>query len=286
MIQALIVLGIAAIVEGRYDAATASLEEALALAGMLPDARQAASLSGAALANLGVTAHALGDLAGAERAKELALAACRAAGSLRGEVSAHIDLGDVARDRGDVARAMDWYREGLRLAWVYGEQRFMANSLEELAAIAAGGGRAETAVRLYAAAARLRERTGNAIRVTYDQPVYERGMAAARAALDPAAFALAWDAGAALPLDQAVAEALDLAPAPAAGAKISPTPREAQILPLLVAGKTDREIGAALFLSRRTVENHVARLMSKLGVHTRAAAIEAARAAGLLPPAE
>jgi DNA-binding NarL/FixJ family response regulator len=62
------------------------------------------------------------------------------------------------------------------------------------------------------------------------------------------------------------------------------TPREAEILPLLAVGLTDREIGAALFLSHRTVGNHVARLTAKLGVRTRAAAIETARAKGLLPP--
>jgi DNA-binding NarL/FixJ family response regulator len=68
--------------------------------------------------------------------------------------------------------------------------------------------------------------------------------------------------------------------------RVSLTPREAEILPLLAAGKTDREIGETLFLSHRTVENHVARLTAKLGVRTRVAAVAAACAAGLLPPAE
>jgi DNA-binding NarL/FixJ family response regulator len=62
------------------------------------------------------------------------------------------------------------------------------------------------------------------------------------------------------------------------------TAREREIRRLLVAGKTDREIADALFLSVRTVEHHVARILGKLDVHTRTAASTAAIAAGLVPP--
>ena len=44
---------------------------------------------------------------------------------------------------------------------------------------------------------------------------------------------------------------------------------------------TDPAIAAALFLSVRTVENHVAHILAKLGVRTRTAA---AAAAGLVDP--
>ena len=69
------------------------------------------------------------------------------------------------------------------------------------------------------------------------------------------------------------------------------TRREGQVLPLLAAGRSDREIAATLFLSLRTVENHVARLTAKLGVHSRQEAVDIAHAAGLLsisdaPPAD
>jgi DNA-binding NarL/FixJ family response regulator len=40
----------------------------------------------------------------------------------------------------------------------------------------------------------------------------------------------------------------------------------------LVAGKTNREIAAELFLSVRTVDRHVSRIFDKLGVNSRAAA--------------
>jgi len=48
------------------------------------------------------------------------------------------------------------------------------------------------------------------------------------------------------------------------------THREAEILVLLVAGHTNREIGDRLFLSVRTVESHRARIQLKLGLSSRA----------------
>ena len=43
-------------------------------------------------------------------------------------------------------------------------------------------------------------------------------------------------------------------------------------------------IAAALFISHRTVQTHVAHIFEKLKVHTRAAAVSAAIAAGLVEP--
>ena len=62
------------------------------------------------------------------------------------------------------------------------------------------------------------------------------------------------------------------------------TVREAEILPFLVVGETNSAIAGALFLSVRTVENHVARIFAKLGVRTRTAAATAAITAGLVAP--
>ncbi len=58
------------------------------------------------------------------------------------------------------------------------------------------------------------------------------------------------------------------------------TPREIEVLRLVARGLTDREIGAALGISTRTVESHVAHLMQRLGVHDRAAAVDAYRRGG------
>jgi DNA-binding CsgD family transcriptional regulator len=55
------------------------------------------------------------------------------------------------------------------------------------------------------------------------------------------------------------------------------------VLRLLAAGRTDREIADALFVSRRTVNSHVANILGKLGVHSRQDAVAQARQRGLLP---
>ena len=51
------------------------------------------------------------------------------------------------------------------------------------------------------------------------------------------------------------------------------TARELEVLRLIADGCTDREIGEALFVSRRTVTSHVASILTKLGVASRAAAV-------------
>jgi DNA-binding CsgD family transcriptional regulator len=60
------------------------------------------------------------------------------------------------------------------------------------------------------------------------------------------------------------------------------TPREQDVLHWLAAGKTDRDIGAILAISPRTVHKHLQRIYEKLGVETRTAAVT--RAFGIDPP--
>jgi DNA-binding CsgD family transcriptional regulator len=87
-----------------------------------------------------------------------------------------------------------------------------------------------------------------------------------------------------------IAELHALAPPAAAGPRagdrsaIRLSPREREVLVLLAAGHTDRAIAAALFVSVRTVEGHVARILAKLGAPTRGAAVTTAVATGLVVP--
>jgi DNA-binding NarL/FixJ family response regulator len=164
--------------------------------------------------------------------------------------------------------------------------RFVTEVIEAVGIVAAAG-QAERATRLLSAAKGQRDRLGLRYRVREDQAALERAVAAARAAPGEPAFATAWAAGRTLTPAQAIVEALDPLVPPPSTHGIALTPREAEILRLLVAGQTDPAIAAALFISVRTVEHHVARIFAKLGVHTRTAAATAAIANGLvdhMPP--
>lgn len=49
--------------------------------------------------------------------------------------------------------------------------------------------------------------------------------------------------------------------------------RERQILDMIGAGKSNRDIADELFISYKTAKNHVSNIFAKLGIHTRAEAI-------------
>jgi len=61
------------------------------------------------------------------------------------------------------------------------------------------------------------------------------------------------------------------------------SPRERDILALIGDGLTNREIGKKLYLSEKTVKNHISRLLAKLGVQRR---VQAAVLASHLEPVE
>jgi DNA-binding NarL/FixJ family response regulator len=110
-----------------------------------------------------------------------------------------------------------------------------------------------------------------------------------RAQLGDVAFAAAWSAGRALPLETAIAEAGNASPEVteilAESARTTAhglTERELEVLGLVVAGQTDREIAEALFIGHRTAQTHVANILAKLGVSSRTAAATAAIAAGIV----
>ncbi|NGO54953.1 alpha/beta fold hydrolase [Mesorhizobium camelthorni] len=58
------------------------------------------------------------------------------------------------------------------------------------------------------------------------------------------------------------------------------TAREKEVLDLLARGLDNRQIGAQLDISEKTVRNHVSGIFAKLGVETRARAVAVARDAG------
>ena len=280
---ALVGLGGLATLRGDFDRATLLLDESFAAAQTVADRRLAGIIGGRALINLAVVDRARGDLALAEERLAEGLRRMRGTGYTVGVIMALGDLGDLARDRGDHARALGRYREALGMGRERPGTREVTDVIESVGIVAVAAGRAERGARLLGAAEALRERIGLRFRVAENQVALEQALTGARAALDEAAFATARAIGRSLLPAQAVAEALDPFETDAAAPGAVLTPRETQILPLLAAGLGDREIGTALFISVRTVENHVAHILAKLGVATRAAAVDAAVAAGLVP---
>jgi ATP/maltotriose-dependent transcriptional regulator MalT len=61
------------------------------------------------------------------------------------------------------------------------------------------------------------------------------------------------------------------------------TPREHEILGLIAAGMSNREIGEKLFVSENTVKTHSSRLFEKLGVNRRVQAVQRAKELRLIP---
>jgi DNA-binding NarL/FixJ family response regulator len=60
--------------------------------------------------------------------------------------------------------------------------------------------------------------------------------------------------------------------------------RETEVLALVAWGRTNAEIGRALYISEATVKTHLLRAFGKLGVSGRTAAVTTAIERGLLPP--
>ena len=134
----------------------------------------------------------------------------------------------------------------------------------------------------------LRQTIGNPLPPAF-QAYLRRDLERAWRALNEEEGAASWQEGQAMTLEEAVAHALD-EPAtpreeedahqpPATGAEEHPEPypdgltaREAEVLGLLAAGKTNKQIAAELFLSVSTVQRHVANIYAKIGAHGRAAA--------------
>lgn len=62
------------------------------------------------------------------------------------------------------------------------------------------------------------------------------------------------------------------------------TPRERAVLELVATGHTNRQVGAQLFISEKTVSVHLSRVMAKLGAASRTEAVSVAYERGLLTP--
>jgi pimeloyl-ACP methyl ester carboxylesterase/DNA-binding CsgD family transcriptional regulator len=73
-------------------------------------------------------------------------------------------------------------------------------------------------------------------------------------------------------------------PGPGSAGELGLTPREREVLRLVARGLTNRQIGAALFISTKTAGVHVSSILSKMGVERRAEAAAVAERLQLLTP--
>jgi hypothetical protein len=118
-------------------------------------------------------------------------------------------LGEVTRLLDDEPRAVALFHEGLHVSQRFGSLYGIALGLNRLAAVATAAGEHERAARLCAAAEALPE-SARALIPRAERAEYDRAVAAVRARLGDPAVAAAWAAGQAMPLEEAIAEALSL----------------------------------------------------------------------------
>jgi Arc/MetJ family transcription regulator len=158
--------------------------------------------------NLGGALSFAGDLERAAALLEEAVEQSRQTGAVTELAMARFFQAGIARARGDLDGAAALCQESLTLYWQHGARRFVAESLRRLVGIWAAAGEGERAARLAGAETALREALGTPIDPPEELDQYERDVADVRTVLGEATFAAASAAGQALPLEEAVAEAL------------------------------------------------------------------------------
>lgn len=171
-----------------------------------------------ALFNLGEAARSQGRLA---QSRELLAESLLHFRELRSTPRiAHVlhSLGVVAQGQGDGVAASAALAEGLATFRALGDRGGLALCLEGWALVASGRGEDRQAARLFGVADALRADLGFPV-APVDRADHERAVAGVKARLTTGAFAAAWTAARALPLDDVVDEILrDAAePAPAPG---------------------------------------------------------------------
>jgi predicted ATPase/DNA-binding CsgD family transcriptional regulator len=283
-------LGIVARRQGDFDRATELYEESLAIWRDLGDRLRIALT----LNNLGVLAFNRNDIPHAVDLYEEALVICRELED-RGVIALSLNnLAEAVRDQGDLSRAASLFQESLALRAEQGDRAGIAESIAGLAVVSARAGLNEPAVRLFAAADTLRNEIGVPL-PPGDREKIEKTLTSLRAQLNASDFNAAWEAGRSMTPESAIASIDESAGEIAAsmerggvrqvdttGLGFSLTRREVEVLQLLVEGRSDKEIGEALFISHRTAMTHVTNILNKLGVNSRTAAAAFAVRQGLV----
>jgi predicted ATPase/class 3 adenylate cyclase/DNA-binding CsgD family transcriptional regulator len=238
-----------------------------------------------ALNGLGCVAIMIGNFDEAEARFVETLDLRRAISDRRGYLAVLINLGNVALMQGDSARSRIYFYESLMGVRALDYPAGISGGLEGLAGAATLAGKAERAAQLLGAGEILREAIGF-VNDPDGQFVLDRTIERTRAQLSEEVFATAWAAGRSMPVEQAIACALEPMPevapptAPQSAQPTTPTGayqagltrREVEVLRLVAQGLTDAQVAERLVVSAHTVHAHLRSIYAKLEVTSRAAA--------------
>jgi non-specific serine/threonine protein kinase len=265
--------GTAGLLAGDLPQAIARFEDGLTA---LPAAAVPGRLRAHLLLNLANAAGLAGDEESAV-ACDRELAALTEAGGdyIRRAYSAYSlwALGVAAWRQGDLDRATKLQQQSLRLR--RNDRMGSTWCVEALAWIAASGRQYERAAVLLGVAAGLWQSMGTTLDGNQSMASHQRDCERqTRQALGEAAFQAASRRGLDLPAADAVAYALqqppEKPPIPAVSDEGPLTGREMQVAGLIAGGRSNKQIAAELVISQRTAENHVRRILTKLGLTSRA----------------
>jgi len=200
--------------QGEYERASSLYQECLTTFRQIGDAAGVAWT----LNYLGDVAREKADLVAAQSYCEQSLSEFRRLHDTWGIASALSDLASLSCDRGNNAEARRQYGESIRVFQELGHKRGIARALECLAVSAAAQSKAEQSLHWAGAAAALRQQLGVPL-TPAEQRRLEKALEFARRTLGNAAGLTAWMEGWAMPVEQAVQEALNC------DAESSPRPR-------------------------------------------------------------
>ncbi len=234
--------------------------------------------------HLGIVAYGQGQFDVAIERLESARRASTAIGEAFIPLWCLVHLALIACERHDLVTAADLLRQHPDLDRV-GYHQHQPLVRAAAAVLASSLGEHEMAARLFGS-------TAHDIGLFYPERVnIERSSERSRHILGDERFTLNWEAGRRMRQHEVEAEMhrllspdadVSLPPEPSLGAAAGLSPRELDVLRLLVDGLTNQEIASALFISRRTVENHVASILGKLELGSRTAAVAWAIRHGLV----
>lgn len=246
---------------GHYGPARAALEESLALCHESDDVLGMAKASH----HLGVVAYfGDGDVALAWEMQCQCLASFRDFGNERHLTTVLIAMVELARARNDIPRAKELLVEAVPHIMRLGDVPLLVYALYHAADVAFDEGHTNRAVRTLGAAEGLEEMSGAA-----PWPAVAAG---ARRWLPSAERSMGRRRLASLRVAGRRLSAQEAATLVAATGEVSIDPftaREREVVVLVGQGLTNRAIAERLFVSERTVEGHVARVLAKLALTSR-----------------